>query len=332
MRFHLKIANAACLGLLWLCLCSAADACNIPVFRYALERWRPDVCDVIVFHRGLNQEQTRMLEDLQRAALENGGLANIHVISSDLRTEKENARIELWASVSRQANVTLPHVVIQTKLGTGKTINHWQGGLVDLHRDNLLDSPIRDTLTQRLLKGDAVVWLLLKSQNEEKNVAIKERLSMELSRLSKTLELPDGIGLPGSELFTEVPLLLKFSILELDRNDQREQMLVKLITGFEPDSNEEPLLVPVFGRGRALEVIPAKQLENGLIGDLTMFLCGACSCQVKDRNPGFDLLLSIDWNKQLYGDDANVPELVTTLEREPSKPPQVVPIPPGRKK
>jgi hypothetical protein len=31
---------------------SVAMACNIPVFRYALERWRPDACEVIVFHEG----------------------------------------------------------------------------------------------------------------------------------------------------------------------------------------------------------------------------------------------------------------------------------------
>ncbi len=31
---------------------SAASACNIPVFRFALERWKPDKYEVIVFHRG----------------------------------------------------------------------------------------------------------------------------------------------------------------------------------------------------------------------------------------------------------------------------------------
>ncbi len=30
---------------------SAAVACNIPVFRYALERWQPDNCELILFHR-----------------------------------------------------------------------------------------------------------------------------------------------------------------------------------------------------------------------------------------------------------------------------------------
>ncbi len=29
------------------------------------------------------------------------------------------------------------------------------------------------------------------------------------------------------------------------------------------------------------------------------FVTGACSCQVKEQNPGFDLLLNADWNKLL---------------------------------
>ena len=103
------------------------------------------------------------------------------------------------------------------------------------------------------------------------------------------------------------------------------------MSGFEPDSQDEPLLAPVFGRGRALEVIPAKQVDAGLIEDLTMFLCGACSCQVKERNPGFDLLLSTNWNQELYGADGEAPSPVTTLERTPATQPLLT-IPPGRKK
>jgi len=41
-------------------------ACNIPVFRYALERWQPDNCELIVFHHGeLNQQQQESLTRLQ---------------------------------------------------------------------------------------------------------------------------------------------------------------------------------------------------------------------------------------------------------------------------
>ena len=31
---------------------STGQACNIPVFRYALERWKPDASEVIIFHDG----------------------------------------------------------------------------------------------------------------------------------------------------------------------------------------------------------------------------------------------------------------------------------------
>ncbi|MFT5104551.1 MAG: hypothetical protein ACI9UA_000166, partial [Pseudoalteromonas tetraodonis] len=33
------------------------------------------------------------------------------------------------------------------------------------------------------------------------------------------------------------------------------------------------------------------------------FLTGACSCQVKAQNPGWDLLLSADWEKGLLAAD-----------------------------
>lgn len=94
-------------------------------------------------------------------------------------------------------------------------------------------------------------------------------------------------------------------------------------------SEHEPLVVPVFGRGRALEVIPASSVNDALIEDLTLFLCGACSCQVKDMNPGFDLLLDAQWETDLFGEDGLVPS------PEPPKmqqSPVLLQIPPGRRK
>ena len=132
-------------------------------------------------------------------------------------------------------------------------------------------------------------------------------------------------------MYSEVPLLVKFSILELDPKDPKEQLLVKLFQGFESSQTDEPLLVPVFGKGRALEVLTASQVDRPLVSDLTMFLCGACSCQVKERNPGFDLWMSVDWNRELFGESGDVPEAVSTLARKSSTPKTLV-IPPGKSK
>ena len=117
--------------------------------------------------------------------------------------------------------------------------------------------------------------------------ALESVLEAALKKLSAELPLPEGIGLPGSELLSEVPLLMKFSVLTIDPEDARERHLVDFAHALYPDAvkKKEPLVIPVFGRGRALEVIPASQINTQLVEDLTLFLCGACSCQVKEMNP-----------------------------------------------
>ena len=321
-----------CLAILFCTHASIAVACNVPVFRYALERWRPDVCEVVVFHDGkFSVEQEQQLREIEKETTKNAGTINAEVVRFNINVDFDKKQKELWALFRDKPKVTLPYVVIRTSMGSGELVNHWHGPLEETTKAKLFQSPIRRELSRRLLSGDSVVWLVLKSNDQAKNKSVLDLLSKEFERLSEKLEIPDGIGLPGSELYAEVPLFLKFTILEIEPTDPQEQMLIKLMTGFEPDAVNEPLLSPVFGRGRALEVIPAKQLDSGLIEDLTMFLCGACSCQVKERNPGFDLLLSTNWNQELYGPEGETPPPVTTLERSPNTQ-SLRTIPPGRKK
>ena len=68
-------------------------------------------------------------------------------------------------------------------------------------------------------------------------------------------------------------------------------------------------------------------MSGRLMEDLTLFLSGACSCQVKEQNPGFDLLLSADWNAELFGEGVDPPAPRTTRDRDS---PTLLTIPPGR--
>jgi hypothetical protein len=317
-------------------ICSAvAVACNIPVFRFALERWKPDSCEVVVFHKGpMAEDDEKFVGELEAASLAKDGDANLNVIRCDLDTNTDQEFNDLWLSISEKTDAKLPMLVARSLKGRGKTINHWHGSLKDARTAGLLQSPIRTELSKRLQSGDAIVWLVIKSSDEKKTAAAKELLTQQCKELPGEIELPEGIGLPGSELYSEVPLLLQFSILEMDASNPKEQYLVRQLTGFQTEAFAagEPLIVPVFGRGRSLEVIPGSQLTGELIHDLTEFLCAACSCQVKEQNPGFDLLLSTNWNVALFGEDSEGPPPEAASGNGQKKGPELVPIPSGKKR
>ena len=288
---------------------TTAHACNIPVFRYALERWRPDVCQVVVPESiKLSAREQKILDRFNETA-------HIQVIRSAVST-------------TESLNTAC---VVRCKIANGHQVNVWSGPIGELPKLHLDQSPARTELSHRLLKGDSVVWLMIKSSDEKKNAAARKKLTAHFDVLGKKIELPEGIGLPGSELFSDVPLLLQFSLLEIDPSDPKEAFLVKLLSGIQADafSEGQPLLVPVFGRGRALEVIPADDLSVNLIEDLTVFLSGACSCQVKERNPGFDLLIATDWDRELFGADGEAPPDKPALQQRGGKP-VLLTIPPGK--
>ena len=50
-----------------------------------------------------------------------------------------------------------------------------------------------------------------------------------------------------------------------------------------------------FGRGRVLTALHGKDLKAKELEEVAKFLCGACSCQVKELNPGIDLLFAVKW-------------------------------------
>lgn len=330
---------------------AVAIACNVPVFRYALERWQPDSCEVVVFHDAvLSEADEQFVASLETASFAANGTANLRVVRADLRGTLPDDAASLWQQLNAgptagKSVISAPYLVARSKLAKGRIANHWQGTLAEAREGGLLDSPVRTELAKRLLAGDSVVWLVLKSDDAAQSKAASDLLQGQFRGLSRKVELPEGIGLPGSELHSDVPLLLKFSLLEIDPTDPHEQFLIRLLKGFQPEAFADgtPLAVPVFGRGRALEVIPATQLNPGLIEDLTVFLCGACSCQVKEQNPGFDLLLTTDWNTKLFGEGVQPPAPVTQgtglgsgLGRGrpdvKADSPVLIPIPSGRQK
>ncbi|MCA9126072.1 MAG: hypothetical protein KDB22_03265 [Planctomycetales bacterium] len=308
LKMRMKLTHLGSLAVAL--VCSGALACNIPVFRYALERWRTDVTEIVVLlDEPLTEAQS---QELAKLGYRPGEPANqsrpvtfrLVETHQDLSAEDQS----LWNSVKANRDLSFPYLVIRNSYRRGP-IHVWQGALNDSGTRQLVQSPVRDELARRLLSGHSIVWLMVRSADETRNLEARQVIQEQCRVLSRSVKLPEGIGLPGSELFSNIPLLLKFSLLEIDPSDVNESFLVSLFSAYQPAAVQEgvPLVIPVFGRGRALEVVPADQLDTTLIADLTQFLCAACSCQVKEQNPGFDLLLSVNWDQELFGEGGMLP-------------------------
>ncbi|MBC7819380.1 MAG: hypothetical protein IAG10_21050 [Planctomycetaceae bacterium] len=303
-------------------------ACSIPVFRFALERWAPDLFEVSVFYRGtLNDADAKRLNQLEDLAVHNGGSVNLEVVRCDLDDRVPPDLLALWQPPK---DGSLPTVIVRTpRRVTGQSIV-WQGRLSDPFLDTLGTSPARREVVQRLLQGDAVVWLLVRGTDKQQAARARAALDSALENLADQIELPPGVGQPGSELRTRIPLHLKFSVVELSADSRAEQALVKLLHGgfAKPPLASDSYLAPVFGRGRVLNVQSAREVDSDSISDLTRYLCGACSCQVKQQNPGFDLLCAMNWEERLFGETSD-PAPDTASDSTTDSEPTLIAIPSG---
>lgn len=279
---------------------SLACACTIPVFRYALERWESDRFLVMVYHHGeLTAEQNSAIAELTQRSSIKGGPLNIEIICHDLASP---APLKLLDLQPPTADRPLPWMEIRSRISETRTALRWQGPLTDaIGKPGLFLSPARSEIVRRLLDGDSCVWLLVAPEDQVQRLS--QQLQPILDGAPADLELPKGIGLPGSELYAPIPLAIRFSVLPLSHADPEEQLFFKLLAASTPEwRTDTAYVIPVFGRCRALEVFPIADANEALIQDVGGFLCGACSCRVKQANPGFDLLVSVDWNQRLFGD------------------------------
>jgi len=317
-----------------LLLARSADACSVPVFRYALERWPADLFEVDVFYRGeLTPDQRALVSRLEDQSQINGGAVNWEVIHCNLDEQLDE---DLQAVGGTLGDVAAPHVVLRRPGGRRGSAVVWSGPLSDV-KPSLWTSPARDELIQRLASGDSVVWLVFRGRDEAASQPLVELLQQQLPGLAAEIPLPSGVGMPGSELLTNLPLEVRFSVLEVDGQSADEAIFRKLVArGVLDDSDhDESIVVPVFGRGRAMTALKAESIDEALLAECSGFLCGACSCQVKQSNPGFDLLLAVNWDERLSG-DPDIPLQTAPIQPEadagdePSEP-TYVPIPAGRK-
>ncbi len=268
-------------------------ACNVPVFRYALERWNSDPYVLVVYHReGFTPDQQGAIDEFVSASRDRS--ANLIVREARLGQNMPQPFQELWKA---QNQPTLPWAVVRYPAPTGIEPSLWSGPLQAQELKTLLDSPARRELSRRLLRGDTAVWLLVESGDKSRDDALARLLETESKRLEQRLELPRSLP-DDPPLTSALPLKVAFSTLRIGRSDPGEHLFIDQLLNWDPrlKATKEPLLFPVFGRGRVLPPALGEGIGPGMIETVARLLTGPCSCQIKQMNAGFDLLLAANWN------------------------------------
>ncbi len=316
-----------------LCWAGAVWACNIPVFRYALERWESYAYEIVVFHWGeLAQADRAVVQQIEKRAAVEQAPANCEVRTVDLADEPDAAMQRLfWQAHGRIGSTwaglrypELPWVVLRYpehfRADPAQAV--WAGRLSMSAAKGLVDSPVRSKIAKRIAAGDSVVWVLLESGDRAKDEAAAALLEKELKKSrdriaeaeSDVEDAPEDeeegmYGPPPS-----VKVTIAFSLLRVSRTDPAEKVLVNMLVRGEPELAQEkyasqPMAFPVFGRGRALWGLVGKGINADNIAESCEFLVGPCSCMVKDQNPGTDLLIAADWEAAAGDSLISNPEL-----------------------
>lgn len=312
---------------------SIAWACQVPVFRYALERWKPDSYRICIVTDGpLDSHQSSWLEPLKELSR---GQAPLELELIDVSTSESSLDPILQEALKQTIAPSFgPQVVVTyPKRSTVSGVAH-SCPLTSENVSNLIDSPARQEIVRRLTSGDSAVWVLVQSGDPEKDRVALEALQSQLQLEETRLKLPsaDELELTAQQLAaTRIPLRIGFSVLAVRRDDPEERFLLNSLLNSEPDLHEysdEPLAFPIFGRGIVLYALVGKGISPETIKTACSFIVGPCSCQVKEQNPGFDLLLSHDWDgalgKQLISSEA--------AQETTDAPPRLLTIPSGKKK
>ena len=274
-------------------------ACSVPVFRYALERWPADKYNVVVYHRGdLSPKHKELVSQFDKTGAISQQSANVELRLVDLDAKPAPVDLELW---KKQKTESLPLMVVRTPLPAPVPAGYWSGELSEDNVSKMIDSPLRKNIAKQLIDGQTAVWVFLESGQPEKDKAAYALLSKELKRMEKTLKLPEIEEADIEQGLVSVSpdsLKLKFSLEKLSRDDSAETGFTSMLLATEDDLKEfnaEPMAFPVFGRGRVLYALIGKGINSGTIEQACRDLTGPCTCQVKDQNPGTDLLMAVNW-------------------------------------
>ena len=287
------------------------QSCSVPVFRYALERWKPDIYHAIYLYRDKISKEDRALLDQLQYELENPNLPlNLWVEEVDINSiDRED--------IKRLFKDTIPEDLPALALWYPKHYGEKKPFMLTKFTSSFVKdiplSPKRREMAENIINGGSVAWIFIPSGKKEKDDKALSLIKNELKIALKKAEENPFYVLEGHR---KVKLQYAYPVITLSHDDPDEKYFLKMLLGSESDLYEhtdEPMVFPVFGRGRVLGCLFGEYIKPNLIQDCITFLTGACSCEVKDLNPGTDIILAAPWEIVNYSfvdeDESELPEL-----------------------
>ena len=278
---------------------AALLACDTPVYRYAMYRWEPAPYELYFFHdQPAGSEDTAVAQAVRELAGGDKQPANLQFFDVNLAEDKEMLKISpaVKQAFLAKSDRTLPAYLAVTSYG----MELFFGKLDEAAARALIDSPVRRELASQLAQGKVGVFLYIPCSKPEANTQAETILKTLIGEMNAgKLDLPAIPVAPAAEGGSagQSKITHELGMLEVKRDDAREQWLLKMLLGVEDDLKTEdvPIVFLCYGRGRALlPYLGAGITRENLVYEIE-FICGACSCTVKEQNPGIDLLVRQNW-------------------------------------
>ena len=278
---------------------SPVGACDTPVYRYAMYRWLPSPYEIFFFHDAPPSEEVkkvhRSINDVidEQAVQTNMALNPVNLSEEGILDRLPPQVKQAW--FDRQDKAIPAHLVF-TPRGTVMF-----SGLVDTAAFHaLIDSPARKEIAELLAGDHTGVLLFLPGSDEKANQKAEKAVGEFQNGLrdgSIKLRPNADPALLGDDPTAEKEPEYNVGVVKVSRGDPKERLLVESLLEIEPDLREfdKPMVFVVYGRGRALEPYIGDGITVDNLAAVVEFICGACSCTVKDQNPGMDLLTRHDW-------------------------------------
>ena len=332
-KFSFTIRNWLLLLVVLVIIPASAFACKVPVFRYALERWDVDRYTMVVMLNGEPDDQiAQAIKRVTEVSATDAANIELQVIDVATLSPQQQWQLEYF-----DPTVETPHLQIFYPERKGQRKLCWEGLFTSSTLETWLNSPLRSKVADKLVAGASAVFVLVECEDAELNQKVAATVRLGVQQAMAEISIPEGV-IPrfganeylqqhpeaslDDVLRCDVPLKIDFEIDRMAFDDEDEEALRAMGRGL-TTSSSGPWLLPIFGRGRMLDAIDAKELSSQTVMNACQYMVGECSCTVKTQNPGVDLLMSANWSEALGGDT------VVIVDAQADLSPQLVEIPRG---